>query len=287
MTDSQDLGGLPLERRRDGQQWILDFLIKQTGREQNWEPDGRRFPPEVKSHDMIPRVMHRRGQHKERLARAAERVGHGETAVALYYEAVEDYRWAQHAIYTDDDREKIYIHGCLEACYDRIIELSTDRIERVDVELDGQTLSGLLHLAPGEGRRPAVVFCPGMDMTKEAFPPPGRNPYGKRGMHVLSIDGPGQGVSNLRKIRVTEDNYEAAGRKFIDLLVARPEVDASKIGVSGRSMGSFWGMRIAAVDDRVAAVATSVATYGTKTSIFERASPRFKQVFNVHGGNSR
>ena len=50
-----------------------------------------------------------------------------------------------------------------------------------------------------------------------------------------------------------------AGAAVIDWLVEQPEVDASRIGVSGISMGSYWGMRIAAYDERVAALATASA----------------------------
>ena len=270
---------LNLERHRDRQQWILDWVLKTSGREQNFEADGRRFPSEVKSHDMIPRVMYRRGLHREHLARAAEERGHAETAVDLYYRAVEDYHLGQHAIYQDDDDEKLYICSRIDECYDQIIALHSNPIERIEVDFDGQTLSGLLHRVPGSEPRPLIVYCPGMDMRKEQAPPPGSNWFLHRGMHVLSIDGPGQGSANLRKIRLTVDNYERAASTFLDSILDRPEIDADRIGVTGRSMGSYWGMRIAAADPRVGAVATSIACYGSKRHIFERSSPRFKQIF--------
>lgn len=273
-----------VERRRDTQQWILDYVLKISGREQNFEVDGRRFPPEVKSHDMIPRVMYKRGRHRENLAEKAERHGYRETAVQLYFKASEDYRLGQHAIFEDDNSEKIHMCARMEYCWDRILVLNATPIERLDVDFDGETVSGLLHLVPGDEPRPVVIYCPGMDMTKEAFPRPARNCYLERGMHLLSIDGPGQGVSNLRKLRITADNYEAAASRFIDALVNRSEIDASRIGVTGRSMGSYWGMRIAAAEDRVAAVATSIANYGSKRHIFERSSPRFKQIFMYMAG---
>ena len=275
---------LQLDRRRDNQQWALDYLIQATGREQNFEVPGRRFPPEVKSHAMIPRVMYRYGRQKEELARRAEAAGHVRTAIDLYHGAVEDYRFGQHAIYADDHPDKLHIYGRLEACYDRIVDLAEGRIERVEVDWEGQQLSGILHLAPVDGPAPAVVYCPGMDRTKESFPAPGDNPYAARGMHLLAIDGPGQGVSNIRKIRVTADNYERGAQRFLDHLVGRPDVDADRIGVSGASMGSFWGTRLAALDDRVKAVATAVACYGSKRAIFQQSSPRFKQVFMYMAG---
>jgi cephalosporin-C deacetylase-like acetyl esterase len=273
-----------VERERDSQQWMLDWMVKTTGREQNFQYDARRFPKDVKTYRMIPRVMFKHGASKERIARAADEAGHSHTAIGLYYEAIEDYRHGQHAIFEDDNREKIFMHERMSDCYDRIIALSGGRIERVEIEWEGNQMSGILHLADVDGPAPLVVFCPGMDMSKEAKPHPLDNPFTDRGMHVLAIDGPGQGVSLLRKVRVTTDNYERAGSAFIDAVVRRPDVDAERIAVSGFSMGSHWGTRLAALDPRVKAVATAAACYGSKRPLFELASPRFKQIFMYMAG---
>ncbi|MPZ87243.1 MAG: alpha/beta hydrolase [Nitriliruptorales bacterium] len=272
------------ERQRDNQQWMLDWIIKTTGREQNFAYDYRRFPPEAKSYRMIPRVMHREGAHKEALARAADEAGHAETATALYYEAVETYRHGQHVIFEDDNPEKTFLHDRMSACYDRIVALSNGAIERVEIAWEDHLMSGILHRTTGPSPAPLVIFCPGMDMTKEAMPHPANNPWARRGLHILSIDGPGQGVSNLRKVRVTADNYERAATAFVDAMVERPDVDAGKIAVSGFSMGSHWGTRLAALDSRVKAIATAAACYGSKRPLFQFASPRFKQMFMYMAG---
>jgi len=48
-------GDLRLERRRDQQQWLLDWMVKTTGRTHNFAYDHREIPPEVKSYRQIPR----------------------------------------------------------------------------------------------------------------------------------------------------------------------------------------------------------------------------------------
>ena len=132
---------------------------------------------------------------------------------------------------------------------------------------------------------PTVLFIPGMDMTKEArFPDPQKNPAIARGMNMLIMDGPGQGMSNVRKIRVGRDNYERAASAVIDYILTRPEVDPDRLGICGVSMGSFWGVRTAALDDRIRALATSASCFGDKTAIFNQASPRFKRVFMYMAG---
>lgn len=52
----------------------------------------------------------------------------------------------------------------------------------------------------------------------------------------------------------------------------------------GRSMGSFWAPRIAAHDDRVAALAATSVCFAPKHLVFDQASPRFKQVFMYMAG---
>jgi len=124
-----------------------------------------------------------------------------------------------------------------------------------------------------------------MDGVKENVADPQVNPSIRRGMNLIVMDGPGQGMSNIRKIRVTHDNYERAASAVIDYLVSRPEVDPRNILVLGRSMGSFWAVRTAAHDHRIKAVAAGPsACFGNKTAIFEQASPRFKQVFMYMAG---
>jgi hypothetical protein len=43
----------------------------------------------------------------------------------------------------------------------------------------------------------------------------------------------------MRKIRVTADNHESAGKAVIDYLAGRPEVDAGRIGMGGGQIEMF------------------------------------------------
>ncbi len=125
-----------------------------------------------------------------------------------------------------------------------------------------------------------------MDQTKEFYPYVLGNDMLRRGMHACAMDGPGQGMSNIRKIRVTADNYERAASAVIDYLAGRPEIDEEKIGIFGISMGSYWAPRTAALDPRVKACAAGSANFADKNFIFDIASPRFKQIFMYMAGIS-
>ena len=102
------------ERRRDNQQWMLDWIIKTTGRVQNFAYDNRVVPKEVKSYAQIHRIADKHGRHIISIAEGAESKGHYKTAAELYWAASEHYREAQHTIFEDDNSEKIYLHGMLE-----------------------------------------------------------------------------------------------------------------------------------------------------------------------------
>ncbi|HZP96382.1 MAG TPA: alpha/beta hydrolase [Candidatus Limnocylindria bacterium] len=270
-------------RRRDSQQWILDYVVKESGEAQNFEHGVRRFPEGVKNYRMIAKLMGEDARRAEAIARNAEERGHRRTAEAMYWIAVEKYRLSQHAIFEDDHPVKLALYAGLQRCFDHVIALSSSPIERIEVPFEGSQIQVVLHLLPDRRRAPLVLYIPGMDETKESAGSP-RSYFLQRGVHYAAMDGPGQGMSNIRKIRITDDNYERAGKAVIDHLAARPEIMADRIGLMGRSMGSFWAPRIAAFDHRVAALVATSACYAPKTYIFDQASPRFKQIFMYMAG---
>jgi pimeloyl-ACP methyl ester carboxylesterase len=284
MTDKRHLKNMSLQRRRDNQQWILDWMVKTTGRDRGFFYDTRSLPPSAKSYAMIPREMEKQARHKETMAKAAEEHGHLRTARELYQRAAIDYHWAQHALPYDDHPEKVYLYGKLTECFDKVVKYSPTPMERVEIPFEGKSCPAIWYGIGQKGPAPTIFFCNGMDVVKELFPDPLGNPFVARGMNVLVIDGPGQGGSNLRKIRITPDNWQRAGKLALDYLEKRPEVDPNRIGAVGFSMGCYWQMSLAARDRRIKAIATGAACYGAKRGIFELCSPHFKKVFMYMAG---
>lgn len=276
-TDSEPRQRTSLHR--DNQQWAFDLAIKETGRVYHFQPDGRgELPPSVRSHAMISKHQGQAAARLERLARAEAEAGHALTACEIYYRAALQFMAAQHTVFATN-AEKRHLHSSLLRCFDQVRELSPTVIEHVDVPWEGTKVSGNLHLAPVDGPAPTIFFIPGCDVTKEAWPNPLYNQALQRGMHVFSFDGPGQGESNLRDLALTADNYERAASAAIDYLLGRPEVDATRLAVYGISFGSYWGLRLAATDHRVSAVAAPWATYCDLDFLMTQESPRFKQLF--------
>jgi pimeloyl-ACP methyl ester carboxylesterase len=266
--------------RRDGQQWHYDKAIKDTGRPFHFQFPGRgSFPESVRMHRMISKQLGKSGQRLERLAETEAKAGHRATALDLYFDACRQYMEAQHAIFANTD-EKRFLHSSLLRCDEQVRVLAPYTIEHLDIPWGDTVVSGNLHLAPVDGPAPCIFLIPGCDMTKEMLPHPHFNHAAQRGMHVFSFDGPGQGESNLRGIKLTTTNYEEAASTALSALLERPEIDADRVGLLAMSFGSYWGVRFAATDHRLAAAAFPAASVCDKYYLMEEESPRYKQLFS-------
>ncbi len=134
--------------------------------------------------------------------------------------------------------------------YSRSLPLGDPPIERVAIPFEGIELPAYLRLPRTDGKHPCAIFIEGTDSSKEETYNIG-NEFLKRGMATLAFDGPGQGETwYVMKMR---PDYERAAEAVIDFLTSRPEVDASRIGVVGRSFGGHLAPRAAAHDSRLRA----------------------------------
>ena len=274
-----------LRTKRDDQQWMLDLALNMRGRVQNFERDDWETPTRAHNYRMLPKQWRKKGDHDAALGRQAQAQGFNATACEHYDHAVEAYRMGQHPIFYDDNPVKLDMCAQLADVVDRRCEVAPYPVERVEVPFDdGTTISCLLHLLPDRRKAPCIIYVPGMDQTKEAFPKVINNPAIARGVHILSMDGPGQGNSNIQKIRAVGDTYERAGAAVISYLENRPEVDEDRIGIYGVSMGSYWSLRLASYDHRPAALVSAVACFNPNNTIFTQSSPRFKQQFMYMAG---
>ncbi len=265
--------------RRDGQQWAFDRFVNETGRVFHFQQKGRgRIPDAVKMHAQISKHIGSNAERTEKLAKAEEDAGHALTALEFYFDAANAFGQAQHPVFSLND-EKLYLNKAMLRCYDGVRRNAPYTIEHVHVSFNDTQVSGYLHLADVDGPAPLIFFIPGCDMTKEMVPHPLYNFAAQRGMHIFVFDGPGQGESNVRGIKLTPTNYEEAASTALTQLLERPDIDADRVGMYSLSFGSYWGARFAATDDRIAAAALVWASICDKYYLFEEESPRYKQLF--------
>jgi len=297
---------------RSGQDWILDRFIGTLG-VNALMPGFMSFmaSPIVGFNnadlDRISRWTHgvasmrkaylRIAAYRQKLAAAAEAGGHAVTARRQYHLASLAYGFAQYTIQEDHNREKKAIHDKSQACFAKVIKYAATPIEKVEIPFvdepayDATSFPGILQLPAGAGPWPCVIFIPGTDMHKEQVPNPEDNIFTKRGMAVLAIDGPGQGESLLRmlKVRVETWNYERAVSAAIDYLQTRREIDSDRIATFGVSTGSYWSPRAALWEarhgDRIKAAGGLAAQWDPSfVTEFEYAQPNFKTNYMYMAG---
>lgn len=152
-------------------------------------------------------------------------------------------------------------HPGREATYAKALDsfvrgtrLAADPVERVEIPYgEGKVLSGLFHRAPGGEAKPCVVYCNGLDSMKEMLWLGGfAQALAKRGVHCLCVDQPGTGEAlRLHGLPATPYSEEWASA-WVDWLEQRPEVDNSRIGMTGISLGGHFAPRAVAYEPRFA-----------------------------------
>ena len=236
----------------------------------------KRTSERMKHPGMVSKEWVRTAKQQEEMARKAESDGKFQTAAEFYYQAALYYGPAAGSIYRNTEQKK-EIYGRLIDCYQKFIKYSSLSIERVEIPFEnGKNIPGIFQYDSNARKAPCVICIPGMDTIKEYFPSPYNNPFLRRGMASLTIDGPGQGESNVRETWVTLDNYERAGKAAVDYVCSRSEIDPEQIGVYGWSMGSYWAPRVAAYDSRIKACVGAMGCYTDKDVIFNQGRPPYK-----------
>ncbi len=286
-----------IDHRRDGQKWITEEFYKVHDVygfrsvmfvEWGFRPaDVRRTTERIKVPGAVVKEWVRTASQEEALAREAEAAGHRESAAEFYYRAALYYGPACGTIHKNTPR-KLELYQRLVHCYQKFTEYFDEAcVRRVEIPFEnGKTIPAILQTVSGDRKAPCVIVVPGMDTIKEYMPSPYHNHFRRRGMATLTIDGPGQGESTIRETWVTLGNFQRAGSAAIDYLERRPEIDATRIGVYGWSMGSYWAPQIAAHDPRVKACVGAMGVYEQKDTIFKHSKPAYRANYqymsNVH-----
>jgi dienelactone hydrolase len=181
----------------------------------------------------------------------AERDGHELTAGSYYLRAAIYYFCGERFIPPSERKWETY-RSCLR-CFRKGIARRYPQIERVEVPYEGTTLPAWFFRSDVKGRAPAVVMFDGLDNAKEMSVLFGGVEIVRRGIHVLAIDGPGQGEALRLQGIPSRYDYEVPARAALDYLTGRDDVDSKRVAVMGFSMGGYYAPRAAAMEPRFAA----------------------------------
>jgi dipeptidyl aminopeptidase/acylaminoacyl peptidase len=211
----------------------------------------------IDSYDDWCRAWSERASMHEKFGRAALLENQNASAASHLFTAAIEYHFAKF-YFTQDPKQMKAAHMKAVECYTLALPHFSPPGERVAIPYDGKHLYGYLRKPVGAvGRQPVILIISGMDSTKEE-----QKAYEElflaRGIATLSFDGPGQGEAEY-DWPVTHKFEEPVGA-VIDFVEKRIDLDASRIGISGASMGGYYAPRAAAFEKRVkAAIANSGA----------------------------
>jgi dipeptidyl aminopeptidase/acylaminoacyl peptidase len=215
------------------------------------------------------------GAEHEALAEAALEAGNIVTAGEAFVRAALYFHFGQLLAFADREQKRQVQERKVRACTRALPHLQPPGV-RVEIPFEDLRFPAHLRLPEGARKVPCILLTAGADSTKEEFVSL-ENEFLKRGLATLSYDGPGQGETWYRmKLR---DDFEKAVSAIIDYLQKeRPEVDARRIAIWGRSLGGYLAPRAAASDPRIAAC-MSIGGFYDLPSIWDRFPPSVRETF--------
>jgi dipeptidyl aminopeptidase/acylaminoacyl peptidase len=198
----------------------------------------------------------------EKLAEEAAARGRALTAAEAYVRASIYYHYGKHlfAAQADEFRKA---HDAMLRCYAAGATKLPNPVERVEFPFRGVAMPGWLrkprHVESSHVERPPVaVILPGLDACKEELHA-WAEAFVDRGVAALTLDGPGQGETSFHL--PTTPEWGAVLGAVIDVLEKRRDVDGTRVGVVGQSLGAIYAPLAAAGEPRLKACIANCGPY--------------------------
>lgn len=185
----------------------------------------------------------------EAIGEEALKSGYGLSAAEHFTRAAVCYHFAKF-VFVHDVEQMRAAHAKAVECRRKALPHLDPPGERVAIPYEGTHLYGILRKPRGVAKPPIVVMCMGLDSAKEEMDAY-ESIFLARGMATLAFDGPGQGEAEY-ELRIRGD-YEVAVKSVVDFVETRKDVDATRIGLWGVSLGGYYAPRAAAFEKRVKA----------------------------------
>ena len=185
-------------------------------------------------------------------AEDAEKAGHTRTAGQLYFRA-SNYLSQAERMLAHSDPNRVPTYKRLLELAQKAFDLHSPSVSRVEIPYEGTTLPAYFSQAPADGPSPVIVLVNGLDSTKEHMY--SSNHWAElaaRGISCLMLDQPGTGEALRLQGLTARIDTEAWAGAAVDWLETRDDVDASRIGIVGWSLGGYYAPRAAAFEKRFA-----------------------------------
>ncbi|HEX8983542.1 MAG TPA: alpha/beta fold hydrolase [Ktedonobacterales bacterium] len=217
------------------------------------------------------------GDMHRAMGEEAERLGEHESMAYHFFHAAMAYHFAKFLAVEFPEQLRA-AHDLAVASYARALPWFDVPGERMAIPYeDGLTMWGILRKPAHVARPPVVILVPGLDSVKEELHTYA-DEFLRRGMATLAIDGPGQGEMEFE--RPMRSDYEVVARAAIDALERRDDLDVSRVGMLGVSLGGYYAPRAAAFEPRIRAVIALAGPYAVAEAF--DAMPSLTQEAFIH-----
>ena len=136
----------------------------------------------------------------------------------------------------------------------RGMTLGDTGVERVEIAYSDTSFPALYFRAPGDGPKPVVIYCNGLDSSKELlYWSRLHQALARRGISSLMVDQPGTGEALRLKGLPATPYSERWATPALEWLLTQPDVDPARIGMTGISLGGHYAPRAVAFEPRFAA----------------------------------
>jgi hypothetical protein len=119
-------------------------------------------------------------------------------------------------------------------------QYSAHPIERVEINSPDGILPGYLIPAHTDRPAPVVIFYNGFDVTNEILYGIIGEEFADRGIACLVIDTPGTGEPLRLRGVASRPDYEVPTSAIVDYLQTRDDLDPTRIGLLGISLGGYY-----------------------------------------------
>jgi hypothetical protein len=196
------------------------------------------------------------GERIAAIAEASAAAGHRVSAARAYLRAAGYFAVAVNSIDgLDGDTAKLLpAFRAHRAAWEGFVANTRWPVERVDIPYEGSSMPGwLFHPDEGGVQRPVLVMNNGSDGSISGCWCEGAEGGLERGYHVLLFDGPGQQSMLYERDVPFRYDWEKVLTPVAGFLLARDDVDASKLALYGVSQAGYWVPRALAFEHRFAA----------------------------------
>jgi dienelactone hydrolase len=239
------------------------------------DPDALEVAQRMKPFDLESWITEwtRVAQKNEEQAEQLASEGYKITANEYYLRAANFYREASWPQPVDEPR-MLPTYKKARENFDKAWKMTKAPFDRVQINYEGKMLEGYFRKpnGPAGKKYPVIIPFQGADTMAEATIM-NAGAYLARGMAYLAVDFPGQGgAMRLHDLHLPPDTDRVA-KAMIDYLETRPDVDATRVGMQGISMGGYGVPRAASGEKRIKAAFMGSGSYDLKSDLFEYYPP--------------